>query len=167
MKCEVTFGDLYNKLQTIRVEQLDIILTHLEKSYEIAQLDEDDIMEIMNPIYSSLIIDACRKNKTDRLKFFFDKYYKNDSNNIRNYYHPSTIYSVVFDYKYKTNEILHLFTFLIKLQIKNLIEHDDSDCEYYDSSMDPKLIKYFCNIGYINKKLRKLFKRFDCNKLRI
>ncbi len=167
MKCDVAFGDLYNKLQTIRVEQLDIILTHLEKSYEIAQLDEDDIMKIMNPIYYYLIVDACRKNKTDRIKYFFERYYKNDSNNIRNYYDPSTIYSVVFDYKFKPNEILHLFTFLIKLQIKNLIEHDDSDCEYYNSSMHYALVKYLYNIGYINKILTHLFNSFDCNKLGI
>ena len=167
MNCKDTFGDLYNKLKTIRVEQLDIILTHMEKSYENSQLDEDDIMEIMNPIYKSLIIDACRKNKTDRIKYFFDKYYKNDSNNNVNYYHPSTIYIVVLDNKCETVKSLSQFKLLIKLQINNLIEHDDSDFEYYDMNMHYAYVKYLYNIGYINESLAHFFTSFNCNKLEI
>jgi len=167
MNYKNTFGDLYNKLKTIRVEQLDIILTHMEESYKSAQLDEDDIMEIINPIYNSLIVDACRKNKTDRLKYFFDKYYKNEGNNDENYYHPSTIYISILDHKCETDKLLPQFKFLIKLQIKNLIEHDDSDCEYYNMDMHYAYVKYLYNIGYINKKLRNFFNSFNCNKLRI
>lgn len=167
MNYKDTFGYLYNKLKTIRVEQLDIILTHMEKSYKSAQLDEDDIMEIMNPIYNSSIVDACRKNKTDRLKYFFDKYYKNKDNNDENYYHPSTIYISILEYKCNTDKSLPQFKFLIKLQIKNLIEHDDSDCEYYDRNMHCAYVKYLYNIGYINKSLANFFTSFNCNKLRI
>ncbi len=167
MNYKNTSGDLYNKLKTIRVEQLDIILSNMEESYKSAQLDEDDIMEIMNPIYNSLIADACRENKTDRLKYFFDKYYKNEGNNDENYYHPSTIYFSILDYKCDTDKLLPQFKFLIKLQIKNLTEHDDSDCEYYDMNMHYAYVKYLYNIGYIDKSLADFFSSFDCNKLNI
>ena len=167
MNCKDTFGSLYDKLKTIQVEQLDIILTHMEKSCKSAQLDEDDIMEIMNSIYCSLIGDAFRKNKIDRLKYFLDKYYENESINAINFYTPSIIYIHVLEHKCGTDDLLPLFKFLIKQQIKNLKEHDDSDCEYYDINIHPAFIKYLYNIGYINENLANFFKQFDCNKLEI
>ena len=159
--------DASNKiLKIVPVNEFDYILTNMEKSYIRYGLDEKSIADIMNKNYCTLILDAIRGYKPNRLKYFINKYYENERINIKNYYRQSYIYLHIYDYKCGTDELLPLLKVLIKQQIKNSIEHDDYNCGYYDNRMHPAFIKYLYNIGYINKDLKVFFKKnFNCNKL--
>ena len=173
MNYKDTFGSFFdvsnnNILKIVPVNELDYILTNMEKTYIRHGLDEKSIAYIMNKNYRALILDAIRGNKPDRIKFFINKYYENKRINIKNYYCQSYIYFHIYDYKCGTDELLPLLKVLIKQQIKNSIEHDDYNCGYYDNRMHPEFIKYLYNIGYIKKDLKIFFKKyFNCNKLEI
>lgn len=160
-----------NILKNVPVNELDYILTNMEKSYIRDGLDEKTIVNninIINKNYRGLILDAIREYKPNRLKYFINKYYENERINIKNYYHQSYFYLHIYDYKCGTDKLLPLLKVLIKQQIKKSIEHDDYNCGYYDNKMHPAFIKYLYNIGYIIKDLRIFFKtQFDCNKLGI
>lgn len=157
-----------NILKIVPVNELDYILTNMEKTYIRDGLDEKTIIDIMNKNYRVLILDAIHECKPNRLKYFINKYYENERINIKNYYHQSYFYLHIYDYKCGTDKLLPLLKVLIKQQIKNLIEHDDYNCGYYDNRMHPAFIKYLYNIGYITKDLTVFFEtQFDCNKLGI
>lgn len=162
---ENTFRSLYDTLKKLEGDKLDTVLKSIEKSLRNINVYDGTVNYIMDDIYDSFLTDAIKKNQTNKLKYFLDRYYS--CNNDENYnYDMQNIYIFLFNSYCKTDKKLHLFKFLIKCQIKNQIQHDDCDVGY-DRDMCPNFVKYLYNISYIVGNPNNYYNKFNLNKLNL